>query len=291
MYRRILIAVDPKGLVAGAAPAVAAVAAPEGAQVRLLTVGPQAGRAGAEGEEILRRLTQDLQARHLEVAVERREADGESVAEAIAASADAFAAELIVLGSRRRGDVAGFMLGSVGSALASRISTPILVVSHGERQLPAGLKHVLVAVDGGELSHQAVVAAAALAGSETEVTALYVDTSASGLGAYPLYVDPGPAEEEGARALDDALEVLRKAGVRGSSRRTYALEGTGAAIARAADELDADLIVLGSRRPGNVEALLLGSVARTVIAHTRRTVLVATGAPKPTGEERSQTRG
>ena len=279
MYRRILIAADPKGLVAGAAPAVAALAEPEGTQVRLLTV-TQAGRSDPEpeGEEVLRQLSQELEARRLPVDVERREADGEGVAEAIADSARALEADLIVLGSHRRGEIAGFFVGSVGNALASRVSTPILVVSRGEREPPEGLRHVLVAVDGGELSHQAVVTAAALAGSETEVTPLYVDNSAGGLGAYPLYVDPTPAEEEGRRALDDALEVLRTAGVRASAQRVYGLEGTAAAIARAADELNADLIVLGSRRPGNIEALLLGSVAHGVIARTRRSVLVATGA-------------
>lgn len=285
MYRRILIAADPQGLVAGAAPAVAGLAEPEGARVRLLTVGTATTRAGAgpNDEEVLRELSQELEARGLPVDVERREADGERVAEVIADAARAFEADLIVLGSHRRGDVAGFFVGSVGNALASRVSTPILVVARGRRQPPAGLRRVLVAVDGGELSHQAVVAAAGLAGPETEVTALYADNSAGGLGAYPLYVDPTPAEQEGARALDDALQVLREAGARASGQRVYALEGTAAAIARAADELDVDLIVLGSRRPGNIEALLLGSVAHGVIARTRRPVLVATGA-SPSGK-------
>lgn len=41
------------------------------------------------------------------------------------------------------------------------------------------------------------------------------------------------------------------------------------------DELDADLMVLGSRRPGSLQVLLVGSVAQAVIAHTRRTVLLA----------------
>lgn len=94
-------------------------------------------------------------------------------------------------------------------------------------------------------------------------------------------MDPTPAEEEGSRALNDALQVLGEAGVRAAGKRVYGLEGTAAAIARAADELDADLVVLGSRRPGNVEALLLGSVAHGVIARTRRTVLVATRATPP----------
>lgn len=279
MYRRVLIAADPQGLVAGAAPAVAELAEPQAARVRLVTVGARADHAGSAAavEDVLRPLSQELEARHLPVDVERRLVDREGVAEAIADAARAFEADLIVIGSHHHGDVAGFFVGSVGNALAARVSTPILVVSRGRTQPPAGLRHVLVAVDGGELSHQAVVAAADLAGPGTDVTALYVDNSAEGLGAYPLYVDPAPAEAEGSRALDDAVSTLRERGARASGQRVYALDGTAAAIARAADELDADLIVLGSRRPGSLEALLLGSVAHGVIARTRRAVLVATG--------------
>jgi nucleotide-binding universal stress UspA family protein len=286
MYRRILIAADPEGLVAGAGPAVAALAASEGAQVRLVAVDGAAGRGGAArtGEEALTRLSQDLQAHHFAVQVERRETSGESVADAIAASAGAFDADLIVIGSHRRGDVRGFFVGSVGRALAARVSTPILVVSHGPARPAVALRRVLVAVDGGDLSLQAVRAAAALAGPQTEVIALYVDESTSGLGAAGLDTDPTPGDVEGSQALKSALDILHEAGVAASSQRVYSLDGTAAAIARAADDLEADLIVLGSRRPRNLEALLLGSVAQGVIARTLRSVLVATGA-RPGGTE------
>ncbi len=142
---------------------------------------------------------------------------------------------------------------------------------------------MLVAVDGGELSREAVMAAAAISRTGTEVTAVYVDTPTTGMGGYPVYVDPTPTEVEGTRALEDAVGILRDAGATAHARRLYALDGTGAAIAREADEVDADLIVLGSRRPGNVEALLLGSVAQGVIAHTRRSVLLAPGVQRSNG--------
>ena len=119
MYRRILIAVDPEGLVGGAASAVAALAEPEGAQVRLVAIATDSADAGAAGagEETLERLSRELQARHLSVEVERREGGGKAVADLLAESARVFDADLIVLGSHRRGDVAGFFVGSVGHAL------------------------------------------------------------------------------------------------------------------------------------------------------------------------------
>lgn len=277
MYRRILIAADPEGLASGAAPAVAALADPEGVQVRVITVEPRGGRAERErsGEDAVQHLVQELEERHFSVQADRRDGERGSVADAIAASARDFDADLIVLGSRRHGDVAGFFAGSVGHALAAQVPTPILIVSRGSEKALPSVRHLLVAVDGGKPAHQAVVATAALARPETEVTALYVDNPVGGMGGYGTYVDPTLTEEEGARALDDALEVLRADHVKGRGQRVYSLDGTGIAIARAADDVDADLIVLASRRPGNVEALLLGSVAHEVIAHTRRPVLLA----------------
>ncbi len=46
------------------------------------------------------------------------------------------------------------------------------------------------------------------------------------------------------------------------------------AICRAADELDAEPIVIGSRGLGRAQSALLGSVSAAVIAHAKRTVLV-----------------
>lgn len=275
MYRKILIAADPEGLASGAAPAVAALAEPEGVEVRVATVEPRGGRPDQGTEDAAQTLVKDLETRRFTVHLERRESDRGSVADTIGQAAREFDADLIVLGSRRHGDVAGFFAGSVGHALAAQVPTPILVVSKGTETSSPSVRRVLVAVDGGAPAHQAVVATAALAGPDTEVVALYVDNPVGGLGGYGTYVDPSPTEAEGTKALDDALTVLREANVKGSARRVYSLDGTGVAIARAADEIDADLIVLASRRPGNVEALLLGSVAHEVIAHTQRAVLLA----------------
>jgi Universal stress protein UspA and related nucleotide-binding proteins len=49
------------------------------------------------------------------------------------------------------------------------------------------------------------------------------------------------------------------------------------AIISAAEDVDADLIVLGSRGHGPIRSMLLGSVSAEVIGHTDRSVLVARG--------------
>jgi hypothetical protein len=48
-------------------------------------------------------------------------------------------------------------------------------------------------------------------------------------------------------------------------------------ILAAAEDYGSDVIVMGSRGPGALERLLLGSVARNVLTHARRSVLTSFG--------------
>ncbi len=66
--------------------------------------------------------------------------------------------------------------------------------------------------------------------------------------------------------------LARAAGFEATAR--VARGKTWEAICRAADELDAKPIVIGSRGLGRAQSALLGSVSAAVIAHARRTVLV-----------------
>ena len=49
-------------------------------------------------------------------------------------------------------------------------------------------------------------------------------------------------------------------------------------IARLADDLDVDLIVVGTRRLGRVKRAVLGSTARELLATTTRPLLIAGAA-------------
>lgn len=276
MYRRILIAADPEGLSGDAAPAVAAVSEPD-AEVRIVLVWdltlPKARRT--PGEEALEHLFDEVRAHHLRARLDRRDAPEGRVGEEIAESAWEFNADLIVVGSHRRGDLYTFFRGSVGHALAAQVSTPIMVVGTGTAR-PAGARRILVGVDGELLaSREAVAAVVTLAAPNTEVTVVHVDVPFGGMGAYAPYSEVAPNDPAGRRLLDDELAVLSATGVRAHGRQIYSVDRVGKALVEAADELDADLIVLGSRRHRGVQALLLGSVAHDVIARTQRTVLLA----------------
>lgn len=85
--------------------------------------------------------------------------------------------------------------------------------------------------------------------------------------------------EEAGHLVGEALHEFADHGI----RATWELVEPPGEIARqivcVADEHDADVIVLGSRRLATAWALVAGSVAHDVIALTRRSVLLA--GPQP----------
>ena len=280
MYRRILIAADPEGLSRDAASAVAVVAEPD-AEVLIVSVcdlsKPNARRVAAE--KALDHLFDEVRACHLHARLQHRDAPESHVAEEIAAAACASDADLVVIGSHRRGDLFTLFRGSVGHEVASRVSTPMMIVGTGAAG-PVGGRRILVGVDGGCASREAVVTAAALVSPDTRVIVVHVDTPVGGLGRYAPSHEPTQTSPAGRWLIEENLAVLSAAGVHASGRQVYSVDGVAVALARLADELDADLIVVGSRRPGNLEAILLGSVSHDLIARTQRTVLLAaTGIP------------
>jgi nucleotide-binding universal stress UspA family protein len=98
----------------------------------------------------------------------------------------------------------------------------------------------------------------------------YVDT-------FPLAATPTlPTERERAaeRLLDDAIAYADTTGLPGPVHRSVEQGGPAAALLRVADEVDADLIVVGSRGHGGFVGLLLGSVSRQVVTHAHCPVAV-----------------
>ncbi|NXY93012.1 universal stress protein [Streptomyces sp. BR123] len=85
---------------------------------------PESRRSWTEG--LLARARQRLAREHPALAISTRRIDGLATADALAsAAADA---DLLVLGSRRLGAVAGFFIGSTGSDTIPRTETPVVLV-------------------------------------------------------------------------------------------------------------------------------------------------------------------
>lgn len=140
-------------------------------------------------------------------------------------------------------------------------------------------KHILVPVDGSETSLKAVSKAAEMAkvfGSD--VTAVYVldPYPFTGVGADFAYGQAqylSAATAEANKALEEVTKVMAAAAV-----PVKTLVGEGHAvhegIARVAESVGADLVVMGSHGRRGLEKLVLGSVAQRVLQTVHVPVLV-----------------
>lgn len=147
-----------------------------------------------------------------------------------------------------------------------------------------GIARIVVGVDGSEHAAAALQWAARMAkGMGSEVIAVFAvsppvsfDTGFSAPTLPLQYDDQWRAEIK--KELEGAwVKPLRDAGVR---FRTEIRDGRAATvISQVADEVDADVVIVGRRGRGGVAELLLGSVSHELVLHSRRPVLVISGPP------------
>jgi nucleotide-binding universal stress UspA family protein len=143
--------------------------------------------------------------------------------------------------------------------------------AHDRRRLRRGSWRILLAVDDSEPSERAVEAAAVMAGvSGGAVLVLHVrvcDPAARNMGL--------EKREEAIGLVGGIVERLRGDGVCAEGRMHAAQSGQVARdIAQAAHDIDADLIIMGSRGCSDLAGLLIGSVAHAAIRHAVCPVLV-----------------
>jgi nucleotide-binding universal stress UspA family protein len=95
-----------------------------------------------------------------------------------------------------------------------------------------------------------------------------------GLGSVAAYSEDSQ-KKLATEAADEGCEIAREAGFVARPIVTSGnLDGTWRTILRVADEVDASVIVMGSRGLGGVRTLFLGSVSHGVVHHSHRPVLV-----------------
>jgi nucleotide-binding universal stress UspA family protein len=146
-------------------------------------------------------------------------------------------------------------------------------------------KRIVLAVDGSPPSERAVSVCADLAASlGAEVAVIHVNIDpvmimppvapTEAMIAPPVLTDQAlrEADAAGQAILARALDALRTRSVKATARQ--ARGPVGQRVVEAANELSADLIVLGSHGHGRLEELLLGSVSDAVARHARCSVLI-----------------
>ena len=133
---------------------------------------------------------------------------------------------------------------------------------------------ILVAVDHSEMSDRAVLAARDLAVlSKGEVWVLHLREREMGAKTGVLRIDE--TTEDADAQVAASVEVLTEAGVKAHGEVRNTIFGYAAReIVNDAIEVDADVIVMGSRGRGDLAGLLLGSTAHKVIHLSDRPVLV-----------------
>lgn len=199
----------------------------------------------------------------------------------IVAEADRLRSDLIVMGSRGRGQLATMLLGSVAAEVVDHAHAPVLV-ARGAR-----MKRLVVADDGSTEAAHAVKLVASwpiFHGLPTRAVSVAPVHAVTGHG--PIrHPDAKQSYAEGVDALrgihgfmaDAAAERLSKAGVPARSDTRFG--DPAEEIIQAALEHEADVIVMGSRGRTGLERVLLGSVARNVLTHAPVSVLIVREAP------------
>jgi nucleotide-binding universal stress UspA family protein len=177
-------------------------------------------------------------------------------------------AELLVLGTTRRGALAGAVLGTTATHLLRTSRTPILVASGA---LPDRPLRVLLTTDLSRHSVHAHARGVALArgmgGPEPEFRTLFVQPPDLGDGTLPMQSRSPAAEAELEAFLTS--EVPPAPGGRRVRTGDPAYE-----IVREARDWGADLIVVGTHGRRGASRVFLGSVAETVLRHAPCAALV-----------------
>jgi nucleotide-binding universal stress UspA family protein len=178
-------------------------------------------------------------------------------------------AALVVLGSRGLGGFTGLLVGSVSTQVATHARAPVMVVRGAPRGDPharpaPGDGPVVVGVDGSSRSTAAVEFAMDEAADRDQ----------------PLIAVHGYQVPQDTR--DEARPVPEEATAGAAGRypkvrvehRVVEAQNPARALLDVGDEVDASLMVVGSRGRHGFSGLLLGSVGQAVLGHAHRTVAV-----------------
>ena len=214
-----------------------------------------------------------LRAAGLEVEIDIRAA-GEVAKDILAAAAE-HNADLIVIGSRGQNMVRGLFLGSVAREVIRLTQLPVRLEwieatgAEGEdaceRTCHAGLRRLLLATDFSPQAQAPEVAAVRLAPKAGIVDLLHVinPDEAARYARWPVM----------ARAALDA--IAQEVATAGGKAEAHLADGKPSeAIARAAADRDADLIVVGKHGQGWVQSITTGSTAANLCEIARRPVLM-----------------
>lgn len=175
-------------------------------------------------------------------------------------------ADLILIRAHNRTDFRSWMLGSVARSVArsAPCSVEVIRAPPGGRPHSGGGMRILLATDGSGHSEEAVRAVAGRPWPEhTEVKVMSMVNPVA-YSFEELGLSKGGKTERAHRAISEAARALTGAGLRVTAEVVAGRPTR--RIVRAARELGADLIVVGTEDRGGLHRLLRGSVSEDVAA-------------------------
>ena len=186
--------------------------------------------------------------------------------------AEATGADLLVIGSSRRGLLGRVLIGDDTRAALNGAPCAVAIPPAGYTQRPALMREIGVGYDGSPEAEHALGFARELArGLQTKLSAFEVVS-------FPAYMFMGPPIPD-----DATIEEL----VHGARKRVAGIEGVEphAVYGQAAEELalysaSLDLLVIGSRSYGPIGRLVHGSTAQQLARTARCPLLVLTRAAR-----------
>ncbi len=181
---------------------------------------------------------------------------------------------LIAMGSRGRSRIKRALIGSVSDSVVRHAQCPVMVVRWKPLIFPA---QILVATDGSEEATLAAKTASELA--QRSYSELHLVSVAAEYSSHYDVHKPGLVESLLQRAqdvLDDQVKTIEQSGGKVARKHVRASQRHPSdEIVRVAEEIGADLMVMGSRGLGGVRRALMGSVSDSVVRHAHCSVLVA----------------
>ena len=295
MFRRILVPLDGSTFAEAALPAAFTLAQKNGGEIRFLCVlEPVGSYPGA-----LHTPDNDWAKGYLAKASERTQQtwDGALTTSVrnglatneIAAEAEAWKADAIVLATHGRGGVSRAWMGSVADRLIRTATRPLLAVrppkpgtSDSSRSL--AISQVVVPLDGSELAEAALPYGAALAKQFGVPLALIRVLTHQNLGGLSYVPDTIDLSTQASQYLKEHIGRLSRDGV----EVTENVVADGAAHA-VLSQADGDLVVMSTHGRTGTDRVLLGSVADKVVRGATGAVLVIPPrAGRPRHDDASQ---